>query len=159
LLAIEEGSTAELGQLFSSVGLFLRYLIAQVLFIAMVVVGLILFVVPGLILITVFGLWPFLIVDLDLGPIEALNKSAEITRGHRWKLFGLYAVLLAVAVGLLIPLNLVTRPLAIPLQTGAGMSAQGAEIILTALNLIITYPILSLSWTKAYRQLLRAAEN
>jgi uncharacterized membrane protein len=40
----------------------------------------------------------FIVVDRELGPIEAMKESYRITRGHKWDLLGLVYVLIIVAV-------------------------------------------------------------
>ncbi len=60
------------------------------------VLGLVLLIVPGLIVAT----WYFVVVPVcvleGLGPTDSLRRSAALSRGVRWRLFGL-AVILAVA--------------------------------------------------------------
>jgi hypothetical protein len=68
--------------------LFLPYAIAAVLYSVMVMVGLMLLVVPGIILAIIFAFYGFHIIDTgSTDPIGALRRSAEITKGHRGKLF------------------------------------------------------------------------
>jgi hypothetical protein len=58
-----------------------------------VMVGFILLIVPGVILLCVWWVVvPACIVE-DLGPIQSLSRSAELTRGYRWKVFGLFVLL------------------------------------------------------------------
>lgn len=57
-------------------------------------VGLVLLIVPGLILSTLwFVVLPACIVE-QLGPWTSLRRSAELTRGHRWKVLGLTLLLM-----------------------------------------------------------------
>src|SRR5262245_43010823 len=60
--------------------------------------GVLLLIVPGLILYTMWfvGL-PACIVE-RLGPWSSLKRSAELTKGHRWKLFGLLALLMLISL-------------------------------------------------------------
>ncbi len=78
---------------------YLQYLAVSILFGLAVGVGLVLLIVPGLIALVVFFFAPFIVIDRAMGPIEAMKSSMEITRGHRWQLFGL--VLAAVGINLL----------------------------------------------------------
>jgi hypothetical protein len=56
--------------------------------------GFILLVVPGFILVTMwFAALPACVVE-RLGPIRSLRRSAVLTKGHRWKLFGLLVLLI-----------------------------------------------------------------
>lgn len=62
--------------------------------------GTILLIVPGIILMMMWYVaLPVCVVE-QLGPIESLGRSSELTKGHRWKLFGL--VLIVGIVGLII---------------------------------------------------------
>lgn len=63
------------------------YIIASLLFSVMVFVGLVLLIIPGLIVAVIFGLYGWALVDGDLPPIEALQESSRLTRGHRGQLF------------------------------------------------------------------------
>lgn len=60
-------------------------------------IGFILLVIPGYIL---FVMWyvalPAVVVE-RLGPMAALRRSAELTKGHRWKIFGIIFVMAIVA--------------------------------------------------------------
>ncbi len=64
-----------------------------------VALGMILLIVPGIILMTMWYVaLPACVVE-NLGPFQSLGRSAALTQGHRWKIFGL---LLLVGVGGLI---------------------------------------------------------
>jgi hypothetical protein len=53
-----------------------------------IAIGLMLFIVPGLILLTMWFVGvPACMVE-QLGPWESLKRSTQLTKGHRWKLFG-----------------------------------------------------------------------
>ena len=62
-------------------------------------VGLLLFVIPGLVWAMMFAFSPILLVDRSvprdrpIGAIESLYESAQRTKGHRWTLFGVAAIL------------------------------------------------------------------
>jgi uncharacterized membrane protein len=71
-------------------------------------IGLILLIVPGI----MFALrWsvalPACVVE-GLGPLASMKRSAQLTKGHRWKLFGIFLLLWVVSAlaGLLIGLLL-----------------------------------------------------
>jgi MFS family permease len=54
-----------------------------------VMVGLMLFIVPGFIWLTMwFVATPACVVE-RLGPFNSMGRSADLTKGHRWKIFGL----------------------------------------------------------------------
>jgi hypothetical protein len=59
------------------------------------VTGFVLLVIPGLIVLTI--LWvavPAAVVE-RLGVIESLGRSAALTRGHRWSIFGIVVIIAA----------------------------------------------------------------
>jgi hypothetical protein len=60
--------------------------------------GVLLLIVPGLILYTMWfvGL-PVCVVE-RLGPWTSMKRSAELTKGHRWKIFGLLVLLMLVSI-------------------------------------------------------------
>jgi uncharacterized membrane protein len=67
-----------------------------------VIGGMILFIIPGIIWAVMFSFVSYLIIDKNLGPIEAIKESARITKGYRWALFRL-----GILAGLIILLGVV----------------------------------------------------
>jgi uncharacterized membrane protein len=70
--------------------------------ISAVLIGLggLLLIVPGLILLTVWFVGVPVCVVERLGPWASLERSDELIRGHRWKIFGLMLLLFVVgAIG------------------------------------------------------------
>lgn len=61
--------------------------------------GLLLFIVPGIYLAIRWIFAELLVIDKGMRPIEALNESGRLTKGHMWKLFGFSIV--TTLVGLL----------------------------------------------------------
>lgn len=89
---------------------FWNYLGVSVLTGIIVFVGLILLIVPGIIVMLVYAFVKYLVIDRDLGTIEAMKESARITRGHRLELLLFFLALvglnilglLALVVGLFV---------------------------------------------------------
>jgi uncharacterized membrane protein len=89
---------------------FLYYLGGQILVGLTVIIGLVLLVIPGIIAALGLMFTSYLIVDKNRGPIEAYKESWRITKGHRWQLASLVAMivllnilgLVALVVGLLV---------------------------------------------------------
>jgi uncharacterized membrane protein len=85
-------------------------------------IGLILLIVPGI----MFALrWsvalPACVVE-GLGPLASMKRSAQLTKGHRWKLFGIFLLLWAASAlaGLLI--GLLLKPAGVVVtQVGQGV--------------------------------------
>ena len=92
-LHVTRGQRPTVRALFDTRG-YSTYFWASVLVLALVWIGVALFVIPGLILATLFCFYGFVIAERgDIGVFEAIDWSVEITRGNRWKVFGLILLL------------------------------------------------------------------
>jgi len=95
---------------------FWKYVGVKILTGIIIVIGLILLIVPGVIAILTLLFATYLVIDRNLGPIEAMKESARMTKGHRWNLFLLILALLGInilgAIALLVGL-LVSIPVSI----------------------------------------------
>lgn len=61
-------------------------------------IGFMLLIIPGLILMTMwFVSMPACVVE-RLGALSSLGRSSQLTKGHRWKIFGLMLLLIIVSV-------------------------------------------------------------
>lgn len=81
-----EGKQNTFKDLFTHIP-FIPYLLASLVYGCIVLGGMILLVIPGIIWGIKYGFYPYLIVDRNLGVIDSLKKSAEITKGVKWDLF------------------------------------------------------------------------
>lgn len=80
----------------------ISYTLATLLYTLIVLVGLVLLIVPGIILGIRLQFYGYLIIDKGMGPIEALKKSWQMTKGVTWEMFLLgILVLLIDILGLL----------------------------------------------------------
>lgn len=97
-LSLQDGRTARVSDLFIHYPLAPAYFIASLFAALMVLVGLVLLIVPGIFLMVLFQFYAFHIAGEGAGAVAALRRSAETTRGERWRLFlfGLLAVLINV---------------------------------------------------------------
>ena len=93
MLAFKDGRMPEFVDLFNRAPLVFNYIAATILYTLMVVVGLVFLIVPGIYLAVRFGYYSYFIVDEEVGPIEALKRSSDLTEGVRMDLF-LFGVLL-----------------------------------------------------------------
>ena len=101
-LNLVDGQVAGYPDLFSCAHLVFGYLVATFLHGALILLGCLLLVVPGLYLAAQFGLWPYLMVEHGMGPIEAMKESSRLTRGTRGKLMLFYVLILcAILAGVL----------------------------------------------------------
>ena len=122
----------EFSDIFSQYALFFNYLLAGIIYYAIVIIGLILFIIPGIIWGVKYQFFTYFIVDKKAGPIEALKKSAEITKGAKWNLF-IFGILLGF-------INL-------------------AGALCFAVGLFITIPITMIAQVFVYRKLLSYIEK
>lgn len=72
-----------------------------------ILLGFFLLIIPGLILMVMWYVAVPVCVVERAGPITSLGRSQALTKGHRWKLFGLYILVLIVSGigGALLPLG------------------------------------------------------
>jgi len=95
---------------------FWKFLGASILVGLAIGIGFVLLIVPGIIATLLFMFTTFIVIDRDLGPIEAMKESMRIGRGYRWTLLGLLVVLLLIIlagaiaffVGLLVAMPVTT---------------------------------------------------
>ena len=64
----------------------------------LLMLGILLLVVPGLILYTMWLVAVAACVVERTGPWRSLRRSQELTKGHRWKIFGLFLLLLLLSL-------------------------------------------------------------
>ena len=105
---------------------FWKFLGASILLMLAVAIGLVLLIVPGIIFMLMFMFTTFIVIERELGPIEAMKESRRITRGHKWQLLGF--LLMLVLINLLGLLALVV-------------------------GIFVSIPVSSLAFVHAYRML------
>ena len=118
-ITLARGGKPQWEDLYMQYPKFLNYLIASILYGLMVVIGLVLLVIPGIYLAVKYQMYSYLIVDKNLGPIEALKESAVITKGNMWNLF-LFILTSIVVVVIGVILFLVGLLVAVPIVMVAG---------------------------------------
>ena len=123
---------AEFADLFNCTPLLLKYFVASLLYMLIVLCGMLLLIVPGIIWSIKFWFYGYFIVDRGMGPIEALKQSSAITKGSKWNLF-LFGFLTA-AINLL-------------------------GVLCCFVGLLATIPITSVAIAYVYRTLLGHAET
>jgi len=139
LAAHDNPDTVELSSLWHPRP-FWKYVGTGILVWLAAIIGLILLIVPGVIIGLMFMFSTFIVIDRELGPIEAMKESYRITSGntyritsgYKWRLYGLLLVL--VLINLLGLLALIV-------------------------GLLATIPITMLALTHAYRVLSGSAET
>lgn len=68
---------------------YLKIILANLIVVALAVIGFVLLIVPGIIVLCRLVFVPLLVMDKDLEPMQAVEKSWQMTRGHGWKVFGM----------------------------------------------------------------------
>jgi len=87
-LDLYDGKQIEYNQLFSGGKYFLNYLLASILVGMIVFLGFLLLLVPGIIWAIKYQFVTYLVIDKNMPIGEAMKKSAEMTKGIKWGLFG-----------------------------------------------------------------------
>jgi len=65
----------------------LNFFVLMILLVIILSIGYILFIIPGIILSVMLSTAPFLVIDRDMGPIDAIKESIKITSGHKMDIF------------------------------------------------------------------------
>jgi len=105
---------------------FWKYLGASILLTLAIAIGFLLLIVPGIIFGLMFMFTTFIVIEREFGPIDAMNESHRITRGHKWQLFGFVLVLLLINV---------------------------LGVLALVVGLLVSIPVSTLAFTHAYRVL------
>jgi len=71
---------------------YLNIVLASLLVFAIVGIGFVLVIVPGIIFACRLAFVPYLVMDKGLDPVAAIEKSWFMTRGHGWRIFGMYVL-------------------------------------------------------------------
>jgi hypothetical protein len=124
--ALSDGKVPEFADTFAHLPLGPKFLAAQILYLLMVVIGLLLLVVPGVYLGVRYALFGFCFADSETNLLRCFQQSAILTKGATT---GLLWILVALLV----------------------LNALGASLL--ALGLFITVPLSVLIMTDVYRQL------
>ena len=66
---------------------YLNIILANLIVFALVMIGFIMLIIPGIIIACRLAFVSYLIMDKDLEPIKAIEKSWQMTKGHGWTIF------------------------------------------------------------------------
>jgi hypothetical protein len=96
-VSANEGRRATIGESLSAgLRVILPLIGLSILFAFGVAIGFVLLVVPGIILLLMWAVAvPTLVIERG-GVFHSFRRSAELTKGARWKIFGLFCVLIAI---------------------------------------------------------------
>ncbi len=82
---------------------YLHIILANLLVFALVVLGLFALIIPGIIIACRLAFVPYIIMDKKLDPVEAVEFSWKITKGHGWTVFLLgFVSIFIIVFGLLL---------------------------------------------------------
>ncbi|MBI3838610.1 MAG: hypothetical protein HY288_11845 [Planctomycetia bacterium] len=93
-LKTARGEPAEFVDLFSAGPFLLRAMGISIIFGILVLIGFILLVVPGVIIMMMLSPSWLVLIDRNVGVVEALSMSREATNGNKLTLSGLYIVIM-----------------------------------------------------------------
>jgi uncharacterized membrane protein len=86
---------ANIGDIFQGFkNRYLNIVLANLLVFAICGIGFLLFLVPGVIFACRLAFVRYLVMDKGLDPVAAIEKSWFMTRGHGWRIFGMYLLTL-----------------------------------------------------------------
>ncbi len=122
-LNVARGREASLGDLFRGGPYFLTILLASILFSLIYFGGLLLLIVPGIIFALMFSQFYYLILDRNVGVLESLSLSREVTYGNKLMIFLVALIQIALIF---------------------------AGLMLCCIGVIATAPLASLMWAVAY---------
>lgn len=114
-LKMVRGAKPTLDDFKPTVGVLVNSFIVSLLYPLIFIGGLLLLIIPGIIWGIMYSYANFLVIDKNLGAIEAFKASAAATRGNRWNLYkagivfaGVFLLgALALGIGLLIAIPVI----------------------------------------------------
>jgi hypothetical protein len=154
----------DLAQAFSgATAKIVPIILASILFMLVIVLGLVALVVPGMIATSGLILAFTAITVEGLGPVDALGRSWELTKGFKGRMFGLLAVFFAILyilmIGSSIILGIVLAAFGGELDTGAQLAAGQVPTFMvaiaagTAVVQVVVNPVLYCLLVTAYYDL------
>jgi len=66
---------------------YLNIVLANLIVTALVMIGFVMLIIPGIIILCRLSFVSFLVMDKNLDPMKAVEKSWQMTRGHGWTIF------------------------------------------------------------------------
>jgi len=78
---------------------YLNIVLSNLLTFAIIGMGIVFFIIPGIIFACRLVFVSYLVMDKNLEPIAAVEKSWEMTRGHGWQIFGMGLLAIPLFIG------------------------------------------------------------
>ncbi len=95
-LGFVDGRPGDLSDLYNGYPLFWKMLGTWILYMLLVLAGLILLIVPGIYWAVRYRFSMYAVVDEGLGPVEAMKRSGQLTRGVWWHLAFFYLAMVGI---------------------------------------------------------------
>jgi uncharacterized membrane protein len=80
-------------------GKYLKIILAHLIVVALTIIGFMLLIIPGFIVLCRLAFVSYLVMDKDMEPMQAVEKSWQLTRGHGWKIFGMAVISVFLVIG------------------------------------------------------------
>ncbi len=114
ILKLVRGEGASFTDLKAGMPYFMNFFLCMLIIGIGTALGSLMLLVPGLFFAVRTAFAPFLIVDEDLGPIEALQKSNELVTGYSWQILAYYLIFFFanLVIGFIPLLPLILTPVA-----------------------------------------------
>lgn len=121
---------------------YLKIVLANLIVVALTLIGFLLLIVPGIIVLCRLAFVPYLVMDKDLEPMQAVERSWQMTRGHGWKIFWMAIVsfflyiagIIAFVVGIIISIMWVHSAFATLYQSVLNQSEDENPIPILGVN-------------------------
>ena len=81
---------------------YLNIILANLIVFALIMIGIVMLIIPGIIIACRLVFVSYLIMDKNLDPMKAVEKSWQMTRGHGWTIFGMAILSIFIIIGGLI---------------------------------------------------------
>jgi len=135
-VAYSQGRRASFGECLSvAFSRFLPVIVVSFLFGLAVILGMILLIVPGVMLAVMWSVVVPITVEERVGIFGAFGRAQDLTRGARWKIFGLFLLLILIGLGIGLIFGLISA-------VAIGLSYTTPSISLTTpailFNLVVT---------------------
>jgi uncharacterized membrane protein len=129
-LKIYNEEKADFRDIFTASRFFWRFLLADILYNLMVTIGLVLCIIPGIYFGIKYHFFGYIIIEQDMGVLDSLKKSWQITNGAWWDLFLLAILLWLIAL---------------------------AGVILCGVGVLFAWPIIFMAVVYAYKRIVDTA--
>ncbi len=68
---------------------YLNIILANLIVVALAIIGFMMLIIPGIIVVCRLAFVPYLVMDKNMDPMKAVEKSWHMTRGYGWTIFGM----------------------------------------------------------------------